>query len=258
MSSAFSETKRKMRHLEDGLAGLRAEERTSFEELFDIVWVYHDNALEGEVFAPAELRAALSDQIVTVSDAAGTSALRDIRAHKEAIAFVRREAQRRTAPPLLALVRQLHEQLTPDTDDRPGMYRRNGQVQRAYFHEIADAGRISYLLRKSLAWAGSDDALREHPIEVAARVHHDFVRIFPFEKHSGRVGRLLLNHMLLCEGFAPAVIHAQDRQRYYDAFKAPTPELLTTLIHESIENSIESVERRLRDLGGAAAARAEV
>ena len=46
--------------------------------------------------------------------------------------------------------------------------------------------------------------------------------------------------------FAPAVIHAQDRQRYYDSFRAPTPELLTSLVHESIENSIESVERRLR------------
>ncbi len=246
MSLAFFETKRKLQRMEEGLLHLEGKERTSFQELFDIVWVYHDNALEGEVFTPDELRAALGDQVVTVTDSSATSTFRDIRAHKEAISFVRREATKRCQTSLLALAKQIHERLTPDPADRPGKYRRNGQVARSYFHEIADANRISYLLRKILNWAISEDAQRDHPIEVACRVHYEFIHIFPFEKHSGRVGRLLLNYMLLREGFLPAVIHAQDRQRYYDAFRTVSPDALTALVHESIENSIDSVQRRLR------------
>ena len=258
MSLAFFETKRKLQQMEEGLAHLDTRERASFWELFDIVWVYHDNALEGEVFTPDELRAALGDQVVTVTDSSSTSVLRDIRAHKDAISFVRREAAKRCQTSLLALAKQIHERLTPDPAERPGKYRRNGQVQRTYFHEIADANRISYLLRKILNWAISDDAQRDHPIEVACRVHHEFIHIFPFEKNSGRVGRLLLSYMLLREGFLPAVIHAQDRQRYYDSFRTPDAELLTGLVHESIENSIDSVQRRLRQQGTTGPLRAAV
>jgi Fic family protein len=232
-----------------GLGQLSESERSSFLELFDVVWVYHDNALEGEVYTPDELRTALTDRVVTVGDSSSAMVMKDIRAHKGTVDHIRREAERRTASPLLNLTKALHERLTLDPDDRPGRYRRNPQLQRTYFHEIAEPSRISYLLRKILAWSVSEDALREHPIEVACRVHWELIHIYPFEKNTGRVGRLLLNYMLLREGYAPAVIHAQDRQRYYEAFRSGTPELLTGLVHESIDNGIDSVLRRLRSRG---------
>ena len=245
MSLAFFETKRKMLRMQDRLADLQASDQSSFQELFDIVWVYHDAALDGEVYAPEELRAALTDQVVTITESSSTNLMRDIRAQKAAIEFIRREAEKRTASPLLALTKSLHERLTPDASDRPGKYRRSGQLQRAYFHDIVDAGRISYLLRKTLTWAVSEDAEREHPIDVACRVHYDVIHVYPFEKNTGRVARLLLNYMLLRAGYAAAVIHAQDRQRYYESFRSPTPAALCSLVHESIENSIDSIERRL-------------
>jgi Fic family protein len=246
MSLAFFETRRNMQRLEEGLSRLAPADRAALQEVLDLVWLYHDNALEGEVYTQEELRTATSGEAPTVAEPSAGSLLRAIRAHREAIAWVRREAARRRGPALLTLTRQLHERLTPDPADRPGRYRRNGQVPRAYLHEIADASRISYLLRRAFSWVGSEEATREHPLAVAARVHYEFVRAFPFERNSGRVGRLLLNYMLLREGLTPAVIHAQDRQRYYDAFRAATPEPLVGLIHEAVDNSIDSVLRRLR------------
>lgn len=258
MSLAFYDTKRKMQQMAAGMERLSKAEALTLQEMFDVVWVYHDSALEGEVHTPEELQAALSDRVVTVVDAASTLVMREIRAHKAGIDFVRREAQKRTAPDLLELSKTLHEVLCPSPVDRPGRYRRSSQVQRTYFHDIAEANRISYLLRKILTWATSEDASRDHAIEVASRVHFEFVHIYPFERHAGKVGRLLLNYMLLREGYAPAVIHAQDRQRYYESFRAGSPEQLTALVHESIENSIDSVLRRLRAEGRAPAAAADV
>lgn len=249
MSLSFHETKRQMQLMRGGLAQLPEGEQDGFLELYDVVWVYHDNALEGEVYSPDELRAALTDRVVTVGDSSSTTVMRDIRAHKGAVDHIRREAAKRASAPLLGLTKSLHELLTPDPADRPGRYRRAGQVQRTYFHEIAEPSRISYLLRKVLGWAVSEDALRDHPIEIACRVHWEFIHIYPFEQNTGRVGRLLLNYMLLREGYAPSVIHAQDRQRYYEAFRAGSPELLTALVHESIDNGIDSVLRRLRSRG---------
>ena len=249
MSRSFHETKRQMQIMRGGLSQLPEGEQSSFIELYDVVWVYHDNALEGEVYSPDELRAALTDRVVTVGDSSSTTVMRDIRAHKGAVDFIRKEAAKRSSSLLLNLTKTLHELLTPDAADRPGRYRRASQVQRTYFHDIAEPARISYLLRKILSWAASEDALREHPIEIACRVHWEFIHIYPFDKNTGRVGRLLLNYMLLHEGYAPSVIHAQDRQRYYEAFRGGSADLLTALVHESIDNGIDSVIRRLRARG---------
>lgn len=57
-----------------------------------------------------------------------------------------------------------------------------------------------------------------HPIERAARFHAAFETIHPFHDGNGRTGRLLLNYMLVREGFWPVNIrYAEDRVRYYDA-----------------------------------------
>lgn len=49
---------------------------------------------------------------------------------------------------------------------------------------------------------------------LLARLHHDFVRIHPFDDGNGRVVRLLLNYVLLRIGLPPLVVKSRDRQRY--------------------------------------------
>jgi Fic family protein len=56
-----------------------------------------------------------------------------------------------------------------------------------------------------------------HPVELAARVHIDFVGIHPFIDGNGRTARLLMNLELLKAGFPPIVIKVADRLEYYQA-----------------------------------------
>ncbi len=58
-----------------------------------------------------------------------------------------------------------------------------------------------------------------HPILHAAEHHAWFERIHPFVDGNGRVRRLLLNFMLLQEGYPPAVILASQRPRYLQALR---------------------------------------
>lgn len=53
-----------------------------------------------------------------------------------------------------------------------------------------------------------------HAIEFAAEAHYRLVSIHPFTDRNGRTARLLMNMILLMNGYPPAVIRKQDRDIY--------------------------------------------
>lgn len=58
-----------------------------------------------------------------------------------------------------------------------------------------------------------------HQLEIAAKLHHDFLLIHPFDDGNGRVGRLLLNYVLLRAAFPPLIIKAADKANYLAALR---------------------------------------
>jgi hypothetical protein len=56
-----------------------------------------------------------------------------------------------------------------------------------------------------------------HPVERAARVHSDFVKIYPFVYGNGRTSRLLMNLELMKAGYPAAVLPVERRFEYYRA-----------------------------------------
>src|SRR5690606_11596818 len=72
---------------------------------------------------------------------------------------------------------------------------------------------------------------------VAAKMHFDLLRIFPFDKDSGKVVRLFMNLLLLRSELPPAIVHLTERQRYYEALKSSQPTLVDMLT-EAIDNSL--------------------
>lgn len=56
-----------------------------------------------------------------------------------------------------------------------------------------------------------------HPVELAARLHHQFVLIHPFDDGNGRISRLLMNYVFWRFGFPLIVIKSSDKQNYLRA-----------------------------------------
>ncbi|MDD2444977.1 MAG: Fic family protein, partial [Candidatus Nanoarchaeia archaeon] len=53
------------------------------------------------------------------------------------------------------------------------------------------------------------------PMVLAAIIHNQFEHIHPFQDGNGRIGRLLLNFILLKNHYPPINISLEDRQEYY-------------------------------------------
>ncbi len=55
---------------------------------------------------------------------------------------------------------------------------------------------------------------------MAAVIHNQFENIHPFRDGNGRVGRLLLNNILLKHDLPPLNIELKNRSQYYAALQA--------------------------------------
>jgi fido (protein-threonine AMPylation protein) len=84
-------------------------------------------------------------------------------------------------------------------------------------------------------------ATADNPIEFIAKSHCSFEKIHPFLDGNGRVGRLLLNLILVRSGYPPAVIYKRDRNRYLKALRkadagdaGPLGELLARAVTDNL------------------------
>ena len=233
----------KLRELE---AKTAAQDLADYQGRFEMSWIHHDSAIEGIVYEPTELTAALSD--VPVADSALLPVYDEIRQFKAAIELVRKLAADKKVPVDLELIKQIYVTLAPDEPE--AKYRKDIPLHRLYFHEIAAPDKIQPKMKALVQWLESDETLRTmHTTRIAARAHYMFLQAYPYPKHSGKVGRLMMNLMLLREGYPPAILHATDRQRYYEALRT-SADATSAVVLEALENSLHSTIRYFQRLHG--------
>ena len=222
-----------------------AENAAEFLRRYELSWLYHENALEGVVYTGQELATALEN--APVADATFVSSLQEIRNHKVALDLVREEAKAKKLRVNLTLVRKLYETLGANIEGRSaGEFRKDMPLHRAYFHEIAQPAKIPVLLQKVLDACDSADFRNAHVIQRASKLHHGFMQVFPYTENSGRVARLLANLVLLQGGYKlPVIVHATDRQRYYESLRVPEA-TLRDLTVEALDNSLTQAEKFFR------------
>ncbi len=216
-----------------------------FNEKLLVSWIYHDNALEGVVLSYHELKTAVDDRII--SDNSLIPMYDEIRTHKLAIDHIRAQAAKQRLSIGMSTIKKIHRILVGDDDPSLLHYRKENPLHRVYFHDIAPPEKISYRLRRLVDWIKSDEFKKGHPILRAAYVHQTLINIYPWAKDSGKVARLLMNMLLLRDGYVPAIVHAVDRQKYYDVLRAPTPSPLARLIRDGLATSISSVDRYITE-----------
>ncbi len=224
-----------IRQLQDRLGGLPGPiEATG---IWKGIWhgeVHHSTAIEGNTLVQREVDVLLED-----GRAIGDRTLREyleVRGYADAAEWVYGQVApsrgASEAGPILTLadVRTVHHkamapvwEVTPHPEaterERPGAYRE---------HEIRPfPGGMTppswpLVPGEMTAWIEQANSLDptalDFPEQLAA-LHCRFEQIHPFLDGNGRVGRLVLNLILVRLGYPPAIIYKRDRARYLRALQ---------------------------------------
>ena len=178
-------------------------------------WTYNSNAIEGNTLSINETRLVLQDGL-TIGRKSLVEHLEAIN-HRDAITFV--ETLAKDPEPISERnIREVHAIVLKEIDPRYGGRYRDIQVRIAGpSHIPPDPLHLDRLMQEFVAEHLTLSV--EHPVCRAAQAHFLLVDIHPFVDGNGRTARLLMNLLLMKEGYFPAVILKNDRKKYYDALE---------------------------------------
>lgn len=196
----------------DNLRPLPKSAVNRLNEQVNTEWIYHSNAIEGNTLTLQETRLILETGLTV-----GGKSLREhfeVTNHQVAIEYVESLVQEASNVTPFQ-VRQIHQLvLTQIDNENAGQYRDLPVRIMGAVHTPPEAWEISSLMDEWGNWLNG--ASRDlHPVERAALAHHRLAAIHPFIDGNGRTARLVMNLLLMIDGYPPTIISRTNRQQYY-------------------------------------------
>ncbi|WP_319779595.1 Fic family protein [Maridesulfovibrio sp.] len=243
-------------------------------DLWDVIqfklkvdWTYNSNAIEGSTLSPSEtlffLREGLTVKGKPLKD------FLDARNHSEAVDLLQ-DTIKDERPLSVGFMKEINALIlngvsytaaqTPDGQSTKkkahvGEYKKHpnhvltpsGEIH-TYVEPEQVAAEMDYLFE----WIGEQEQKQTHPLITASIAHYNFVRIHPFDDGNGRGARLLMNLILMKNGYLPAVINNENRQDYIESLhQADKGELapFCVFVSQSLRETQESVVKILEGNG---------
>ncbi|CCE23758.1 Fic family protein [Methylotuvimicrobium alcaliphilum] len=183
----------------------------SLHDHWVLEWTYNSNAIEGNTLTLKETKVVLEG--ITI----GGKSMREhfeVINHKNAIDYVEAVIAGDEAFSE-RLIKAIHQLVLKNIDSpNAGVYRHENVLIAGSLHRPPDFLPVPEQMAELVE---SYHAVDGHPLERAARLHVDFVKIHPFVDGNGRTARLLMNFDLMKAGFLPVIFQAADRLAYYEA-----------------------------------------
>ncbi len=184
-------------------------------EYYRIGLTYSSNAIEGNSLTESETKVILEDGI--------TIGGKRLIEHLEALGHSDAYTYLYTLIKGSAIneddIKKLHHLFYFRIDEQnAGVYRKTRAIITGSKYPLPDPSSLSEHMKKFIMQL---KVLRKekHPVEAAALAHKEFVFIHPFVDGNGRVARLLMNLILLQEGYEIAIIPPLLRNEYIRALE---------------------------------------
>jgi len=201
----------------DNLRPLSDAQVKNLKNVYDIQLTYNSNAIEGSTLTYSETKLILNEGI-TIGGKSMNEHLEAIN-HQEAISFIEELANINTKEITLTDIKNIHHLVLKGIDNKnAGVYRtQNVGVVKGdgEIHSFTQPLKIEEKMNEFIVWLHSQTI--EEPMLLAALVHLKFVSIHPFIDGNGRTARLLMNLILLQNGYPQAIIKVANRAEYIQA-----------------------------------------
>lgn len=184
---------------------------------FILKLTYHSNRIEGSTLTEPDTAAILFDN-AALPNKSLTEQL-EAKNHQTALNYLFDHIVKKgKIDESLAL--KLHSILMNGVRSDAGLYRRHAVRITGVNLPTANYMRVPDLMPSVFAEMAK---INKDIINLSAMVHSRFEQIHPFSDGNGRIGRLLMNAILLKVNLAPAIIRQEQKQLYYTyLYKAQT------------------------------------
>lgn len=183
-----------------------AQER-EMEEIA-IPFTYNTNAIEGSTITLEEAREIIHDKI------APNKSLKDIwetESHAQVFLNMLKMKEKISNGLLLRWHKEVFGETKPDI---AGKFR--NYLVRVGNYIAPDWQDVAKLMNRFIKFVNEAEL---NPVELAGRAHYRFEKIHPFGDGNGRIGRLIINHILWHIGYPMIIIEYKKRKFYYKALQ---------------------------------------
>ena len=238
----------------DSLLPMKKEDKERLWKKFRLEWNYNSNHIEGNTLTYGQ-----TELLIIFDKAVGDHDFREfeeMKAHDTAIKLVQELAKDENGILTLDFIKYLNKVILVKPFWKKAFDPNDQETRRLIkigdFKEFPNSVRLQNgemfyyalpietpaLMGELIDWYREYEKEGMHPLELAAKLHYKFVRIHPFDDGNGRVSRLLMNFVLLKNGYPPVIVKTSDDKSYYLALnKADTGDINAFI--EYIGNELE-------------------
>jgi Fic family protein len=214
------------------LQPVKPELQKVFWDKFRLEFNYNSNHMEGNTLTYGHTQLLLLFDRIS-GDYTGRE-IEEMKAHDVALKMIREVAADPENQLNEKLIREINElilvrpyynkAITPDGQSTrrlitPGKYKKHPNsvmLQDGGMFYYASPEETPALMGDLVEWYNNEKG-KIHPVELAARFHYKLVRIHPFDDSNGRTTRLMMNYILMQNGYAPIVIESKKKEMYLTA-----------------------------------------
>lgn len=231
----------------DALQPLAQEDERRLWQKLRLEWNYHSNHIEGNTLTYGE-----TELLLLHDQTHGNHTLREyeeMKAHDVGIAHLLALANDKSRLIGEGDIRNLNKlilkepfwkpaQTAEGVPSRkqiiPGDYKaspNNVITATGELFEFAPPTEVPARMAALIQWLGEAlDARHPHILLIAAKLHHDFVLIHPFDDGNGRVARMLVNYVLMRQCYPPIIVPTDRKRDYLAALRLADAGDITELV----------------------------
>ncbi|MFK5976153.1 MAG: Fic family protein [Sulfurovum sp.] len=226
----------------NSLRPLSNEQLHNLKSFIDVEYTYHSNAIEGSTLSFSETKLILQSGL-TIGGKPLSEHLEAIN-HRDAINFI----EEISSSKMLTLrdIKDIHSIILRVINSKEagsfrvrdvGVRKSDGEI-----HKFCEPLKIEDEMRELIEWFESDNS---HIVIKSALLHLKFVTIHPFIDGNGRTARLLMNLILIQNGYPITIIKLQDRVEYIQAIEeyqeSGDSHIFIDFIAKKVEDSLDNI-----------------